>query len=186
MSKQPTATLTNGVFSCVVDGVEWRSTNNFDFVRETGEFAVGGVALDLRAAAYRAMGEAMHERPKDLDKSAPDPLESLAAERDDHKRYRDALEQAAICDHIGVDWDDPTKLLAHIIEFNVSVAIDPSVSEDARTLRDTYKAERDTLRTQLDRAKEAMNTAIVKIDDGSPHHARGVLDAALGEMEVEG
>lgn len=47
-------------------------------------------------------------------------------------------------------------------------------------------SERDTLRAQLSRAKEAMHTAIVKIDDGSPHHARGVLDAALGEMEDEG
>jgi len=44
---------------------------------------------------------------------------------------------------------------------------------DKADLLESLAAERDTLRS-------AMQSAIVLIDDGSPHKAHGVLDAALG------
>lgn len=40
------------------------------------------------------------------------------------------------------------------------------------------------IREWLDEADSIINGAICKIDDGSPHHARGMLDSLLGEAEV--
>ena len=44
----------------------------------------------------------------------------------------------------------------------------------------------DQLRSQLTEATEAMHCAVLKIQDGSPHHAEGVLSDAIARLEDEG
>lgn len=48
------------------------------------------------------------------------------------------------------------------------------------------QSERDTLRSQITAATEAMHCAVLKIQDGSPHHAEGVLSDAIARLEDEG
>ncbi len=62
---------------------------------------------------------------------------------DDLKRWKDALQEAGV-----IDWcltkeneDDPCKLLADIVSYNVQIALDPAVSSDAQALIDKGKAE---------------------------------------------
>lgn len=78
-------------------------------------------------------------------RTAVERLESQLAEQqaraDSLQPYKDALEDAAVCDWITDEhWSDPRKLIAAIIDWNMRIALDPTVSEEARSLRDTHLA----------------------------------------------
>jgi len=65
---------------------------------------------------------------------------ALYDQEERHRKYKTALEKQAVCDWIPEEhWDDPYKLIEEIIKTNQETALDPSVSEDAEKLRDTYK-----------------------------------------------
>ena len=79
-------------------------------------------------------------------------LERLVAaerERDEYKRWRDAIDDALVCCEI-VTSDDPSESINRLICWHNQVALDPRVSAEAASLRDTFKAERDELRAELD------------------------------------
>ncbi len=60
------------------------------------------------------------------------------------RKWKDAIDDALVCCEM-VASEDPRESLHRLISWEVMVALDPAVSEDARKLRDTYKAEADLI-----------------------------------------
>lgn len=74
-------------------------------------------------------------------------LAEVRARAERAEAWRDAVVDAAVIDHIPLT--DPKEIIHRIVEWNMQIALDPSVSDEARKLRDTYKAECERLREAL-------------------------------------
>jgi hypothetical protein len=55
------------------------------------------------------------------------------------KDWKEAVIDACVINCIGWHEDDPRKTIHELISWEVAIALDPRVSEDARKLRDTYR-----------------------------------------------
>ena len=55
--------------------------------------------------------------------------------------WKEAVIDACVVNCIGWHENDPRKTIQDLISWEVAIALDPQVSEEARKLRDTYKTE---------------------------------------------
>lgn len=72
-------------------------------------------------------------------------LRKAAAERDAVRGFKDAVIDALVvgCILTAEHETNPRKAIADLLAWEVKIALDPAVSSEAATLRDTYKAELD-------------------------------------------
>ena len=99
-------------------------------------------------------------------------------------KWYTALDDALV---VGWCWNkdhdtDPRKALNALVCANTRIALDPSVSEEAAKLRDTYLAERDELREQVAKLREAL--ARIASDEPFIVQCGGGIDVAASMQAV--
>ena len=157
---------------------DWRIIENpRDGTSQFGARVVSGYGLETVIQAMFVNTAAAHEYLV-LRRQ----VEALTAERDSLREWKEVVLDEATIDFIGEDWNNPRKLLRHIINWNQMVALDPEVSEAAVKLRDTFRKKADL----ADRIRSQAGIAESEGTDGnhSAHILRGFMLEWLADYDA--